>query len=113
MREFRGIVLPRPETRELWVCLRPQGSDRRPADETCFTLRLSSRRVCSLRRRQFILILKGFFNRKSAENSINHTNKFFSFCYFSITYRFSEQMEAGGRTTVESVGLPQSRQSSQ
>jgi hypothetical protein len=64
--------------------------------------------VCSLRRRQFILTLKGFFNRKSAEVYIGDTNKFFSFCFFSITYRFSERLEAGGGTTVKSAGLPQS-----
>jgi hypothetical protein len=65
--------------------------------------------VCSLRRRQFILIHKGFFNRKSAEVCIGDTNKFFSFCFFSITYRFSERLEAGGGTTVKSAGLPQFR----
>jgi hypothetical protein len=43
---------------------------------------------------------------KWAGLDINHTNIFFSFFYFSITYRFSELWEAIGGTTVESAGLP-------
>src|ERR1019366_9629606 len=75
--------------------------------KTCFTPRFRSRRDFLTLAASVYPLLSGFFHRGSKENSISHTNKFFSFCYFSITYPFARHLEPGGGTTVESVGLPQ------
>ena len=70
---------------------------------------LVNRAFSSLRGRRFILILRAFSTGNPQKFvSVTQTNFFLS-VFFSITYRFSERLEAGGGTTVKSAGLPQFR----